>query len=61
LERYLEFRKENNENITNASPLFRDTFDPIVSHDDKEKITAVVLGGFLVAFFIIQNFHQIFG
>jgi integrase len=38
MDRYLEFRKENNENITNASPLFRDTFDPIVSYDDKEKI-----------------------
>jgi integrase len=38
LDRYLEFRKANNENITNASPLFRDTFDPIVSYDDKEKI-----------------------
>jgi integrase len=37
LDRYLEFRKENNENITNASPLFRDTFDPIASFDDKEK------------------------
>ena len=38
LDRYLEFRKENNENITNASPLFRDTFDPIASYDEKEKI-----------------------
>ena len=37
LDRYLEFRKENNENITNTSPLFRDTFDPIASYDDKEK------------------------
>jgi integrase len=38
LDRYLEFRKKNNEIITNTSPLFRDTFDPIVSCDDKEKI-----------------------
>jgi integrase len=36
LDRYLEFRKENIENITNASPLFRDTFDPITSYDDNE-------------------------
>jgi integrase len=38
LDRYLEFRKENNENMTNASPLFRDTFDPIASYDENEKI-----------------------
>ena len=38
LDRYLEFRKKNNEDITNTSPLFRDTFDPIASCDDKEKI-----------------------
>jgi integrase len=34
LDKYLEFRKENNENITNASPLFRDTFDPTVLYND---------------------------
>jgi integrase len=38
LDKYLEFRKGNNENITNTSPLFRDTFDPISSyHDNKCK------------------------
>lgn len=40
LDKYLKFRKANNENITNASPLFRDTFDPVVSYDDKEKIVS---------------------
>ena len=38
LDKYLEFRKENNENIINTSPLFRDTFDPIAG--DKEKIVS---------------------
>jgi hypothetical protein len=38
LDKYLEFRKANNENIINTSPLFRDTFDPIASYDDKENI-----------------------
>jgi hypothetical protein len=38
LDKYLEFRKSNNENITNTSPLFRETFDPIASQDDNEKI-----------------------
>ena len=40
LDKYLKFRKANNENITNASPLFRDTFDPVASYDDKEKIVS---------------------
>jgi integrase len=40
LDKYLEFRRENGENITNTSPLFRDTFDPIASSDDKEKIVS---------------------
>jgi integrase len=40
LDKYLEFRKESNENITSASPLFRDTFDPIASYDDNRKIVS---------------------
>ena len=31
LEKYLEFRKEHGESITNASPLFRDAFDPVAT------------------------------
>jgi integrase len=40
LDKYLEFRKESEENITSASPLFRDTFDPIASSDDNRKIVS---------------------
>jgi hypothetical protein len=44
LDKYLEYRKASNENITNTSPLFRDTFDPIVSNDDNEKIVTSMTG-----------------
>jgi integrase len=41
LDKYLEFRNGNNENIINTSPLFRYTFDPIASYDDNKKIVSM--------------------
>jgi integrase len=39
LDKYLEFRKEHDENVDNSSPLFRDAFDPIITtHHTSGKI-----------------------
>jgi integrase len=57
LEKYLEYRKEHGEIITNASPLFRDTFDPVARNLNDKPERRIVKG--MTAHSIRQYYNRL--